>query len=283
MAENDDDLSLTPHVCLAELLCGSPVVLTDAARNAVVADIREALGAVTVLRGDAEALHLALDSYPVEYEDGEIVPAQIILISSASPNMNPDPQKTAEILETSLGQTWNWPEARDVATAAPHRLLVSDFLAAELDARQRIHIFTRVLYVVARHIPCAALHFPNSQCVVDPVEFLAAPPGDDERYPLQGLVNVRLFSVRDTEDEIVMDSLGLHVFGLPDLQCHSVGANPDDLAGWLFSLAAYVAETETYIEGGDTVDAFDGSRMRMDYEESLVAPRRVVLDIQPAG
>ena len=276
-----DGLSLVPHVCMAELLCEAPVILTNAVRMAVTADIREALGGVTVLRSDEEALHLALDGYPVEYEEGQVVPAQILFMSDASPKMNPDARKMAEALETSLGQTWGWAEARSVAAHARHTLLVTEFLATGLEPRQRAYVFPRVLYAAAKHIPCAALHFPKSQCLVDPEAFLALPPGDDERYSLQGLVNVRLFSVRDAEDEIVMDTLGLHVLGLPDLQCHRAGVNPDDLAAWLYSLAAYVAETETVIDGGDTVDAFDGIPTRMEYEESLVEPRRVVLNLQP--
>ncbi|MCC8195013.1 MAG: DUF4261 domain-containing protein [Deltaproteobacteria bacterium] len=267
---------------MAELLCEEPVVLAKATRDGIVADIREALGGVQVLRNDGEALHLALEGCPVEYEDGEVVPAQILFLSDASPHRNPDPQKAAATLETSLGQTWGWDAARDVVANAPHTLLVTDFLSTGLDPRRRIAIFSKVLYAAAKHIPCAALHFPSSQCLLRPEDFLAAAPDDPDHYPLLGLVNVRLYAVEGSEDEIVMDTLGLHVFGLPDVQCHCSGADPDELGNWLYTLADVIAETDRDFEDGVSVEAFDGSRMRLRYAEPLVEPGRFVLDLQPA-
>ncbi len=279
---SEDAVSLEPRACMAELLCDSPVVMTEAVRAAVVGDIRNALGNVTVLRSEETTLHLALDDCLVEYADKGAVPAQILLLSAASPGANPDAAKARETLEESLGQTWNWPEARQAAARAPHTLLVMDFMAAGLHPKRRLENFPKILHAVTAHIPCLALHFPASQCLVAPDDFQANAPGGEDGFPLLGLVNVRLFSVRDREGEIVMDSLGLHVFGLPDVQCHCSGADPEALGNWLFSLALYVAETDRVIESGDTVDGVDGGRLVMAYEESLVPPRRVVLDVQPA-
>ena len=277
----EDGLTLTPHVCMAELLYANPVILTPGMRRTFVAALKASLGNITELRSDETTLHLAFEGYPIPYENGKSVPAQMLFVSGASPGMKPDPQKTAETLETSLGQTWNWPEAREAAAAAPHTLLVTDFLATGLEPRQRVELFARALYVAATHIPCAALHFPASSCLVDPEEFLANVPESEDWFPLHGLVNVRLFSVRGTESEVVMDTLGLNVFGLPDAQCHCAGADLDALGGWLYSLAAYIVEADSLIDDGDTIDAFDGTRMIARYGDSLVSPRRVVLDLQP--
>ncbi len=275
---NDDAVSMTPHACMAELLCESPVVMKKDVREGLVADLRASLGRITVMRSEETTLHLALEDCLVEYKDGKSLPAQMLFLSSASKERDPD--KAKETLETSLGQTWNWPEARAAAENAPHTLLVMDFMSTALEPRRRLENFPKALYAAISRIPCAALHFPTSQCLVSPRDFLANIPDGEDSFPLLGLVNVRLFSVRDKEDEFVMDSLGLHVFGLPDVQCHAAGIDPDALGSWLFSLALYVATTDRAIETGDTIDGVDGERMVMIYEESLVSPRRVVLDVQ---
>ena len=57
-----------------------------------------------------------------------------------------------------------------------------------------------------------AISWPQSQRVGDPEQFAA---GD-----LDGLINVRYFSISNDPGAVVMDTLGLHVFGLPDVQCH---------------------------------------------------------------
>ena len=277
----EDHVSLTPRVCMAELMSASPVRLPGAAREAFLADLRAYFGALTVLRTEDTALHLALDEFPVQYEGGESVPAQIVLLSSDDPGMKPDSGKARETLEASLAQTWNWPDVEEVAETSPHTLLVMDIMSTALDPGRRMHIFPRVLHSLLGYVPCAALHFPNSQCVVDPEEYKVSLPGDPDGYPLHGLLNVRYFSVQDTAGEIVMDTLGLHVFGLPDVQCHCAGVDPRELGGWLYSLGAYIAASKNGIGDGDTVDAFNGTRMTMTYEEALVAPRRVVLDLQP--
>lgn len=273
-----DALTLAPRVCVAELLCEAPVVMTDEVRTRIVADIHTSLGDVGVLRSEGALLHLALEQHPVQYEDG-VVPAQALLVSATSPAMKPDPQKAAETLETSLSHTRGWREARDVVERARHTLLVSDFLATGLEPHERLRIFPHILHAAAKHIPSAALHFPGSQCLIDPEDFCANVPGDEDGYPLLGLVNVRLFSVEQGEDTVVMDTIGLNVFGLPDLQCRIGGTSPDELAPWLYSLAADVAEADSLVGDGDTVDFFDGAPMRLRYVESLAWPRRVVLDI----
>lgn len=283
MANQNNQLTFEPRVCTAELLCAEPVALAKETRDAIVEELRASLGGVTVLRADATTVHLAFEGYPVEYEGGEKVPAQVLLVSAASSEMNPDPEKRAAALEASLSQTWDWDDAAEAVQNAPHTFLVSDFLASGLESGQRMAVFTAALAAAVRHIPCAAVHFPASQSLVQPEAFLEGALGGEEGYHLLGLVNVRFFTVEDTEDEIVMDTLGLNVFGLPDAQCHCAGVEPGELAGWLYSLAAYIAGAGRDINDGDTVDGFGDMTLAMRYDESLVLPRRVVLDLQPVA
>lgn len=84
--------------------------------------------------------------------------------------------------------------------------------------------------------------------------------------------------------EMVMDSLGLAALGLCDVQCHFKELDPNSVARALYNLAAYLFERGDVIEDGHTVEgATPGSKWRCRYEDALVPPARVVLDLDPGS
>ena len=77
-----------------------------------------------------------------------------------------------------------------------------------------------------------------------------------------------------------MDSLGLHLFGLPDVQCHFRDREPGEIAALLHSTATYLFDAGDVIADGNTISSLDGdSTYVCRRERSLVAPARTVLDI----
>jgi hypothetical protein len=100
-----------------------------------------------------------------------------------------------------------------------------------------------------------------------------------------GAINVRYFRVGDTED-MVVDTLGLHVFGLPDVQFHFRGLNPNTVFSLAYDIAMYQFENDAPIKDDETVDGFDSKGKRQkkvrwvcQYEMSLIEPKREVLDV----
>ena len=57
---------------------------------------------------------------------------------------------------------------------------------------------------------------------------------------------------------MVLDTLGLHVFGLPDLQCHFRDRDPGEIAGLLYATALYVFDSGDVIADGNTISGPDG-------------------------
>ena len=101
-------------------------------------------------------------------------------------------------------------------------------------------------------------------------------------HPLACLVNVRLFRIQDDDGVYVLDTLGLDALGLPDFQLHFRELDPSELAGHLRNLAAYAFEHENAIESGHTISSPGGDgRWQLQLEDALVAPDRLVLDIDP--
>jgi len=91
-----------------------------------------------------------------------------------------------------------------------------------------------------------------------------------------------MFNVEGGPGESVMDTMGLASLGLPDLQVHSTGLEPDDVARHLFNSAYYVLEKGDVIADGQTIDGIPpGTKWHCQHEASLVGPSRVVLDIDP--
>lgn len=275
MSQEDCQTALEPQSCMAELLSENPVILDADSRAALLAALEEALGPVSVLKSEDAFIHFALN---VRTGD-ETIPAQFAFISDAGPDTAPDPALRAESIAASVRQTWNWPEAEDAVAGAGYGLRIVDLMTDDLPPAMRLELFQKVLRAAVTLVPCAGLHFPLSQCLVSPEDCLANDPDDDDYFPLLGLVNVRYYTVRDTEDEILMDTLGLYVFGLPDAQCHCTGADPDELGGWLFSLAQYILESNEPVCDGDVIDGVDGTRLIMRYDESLADPGRLVIDL----
>ena len=114
-----------------------------------------------------------------------------------------------------------------------------------------------------------AVSWPHSQKVSDP-ETLAA---DD----VDGIVNVRFFTVAGDDEAMVLDTLGLHVFGLPDLQCHFRDRDPGEIAGLLYATALYVFDSGDVIADGNTISGPDGDgALRL-------SPRDLAAGADPAG
>jgi Domain of unknown function (DUF4261) len=171
-----------------------------------------------------------------------------------------------------VSQTWDWEGAEAAVARATAGVLVTELLTAGWSARDRVAALTRVLAELCRLTQPVAVYWARSQRVSNP-ETLAA---DD----LDGIINVRFFTVAGDEDAMVMDTLGLHVFGLPDLQCHFRGREPGEIAGLLYATARYVFDSGDVIADGHTISGPDGEgRYVCRREKSLLEPSRLVLDV----
>jgi hypothetical protein len=168
-------------------------------------------------------------------------------------------------------QTWDWPGADEAVERCRSAVLVSEMFADGFDAEERVSALTAVLRVLSRLTRPVLISWPLSQRVVDP---------EADADELDGVINIRLFTVAGDESALVMDSLGLHIFGLPDVQCHFRDRAPAEIAALLHSTATYLFASGDVIADGNTISSLDGDGIyRCRRERSLVAPSRTVLDI----
>jgi Domain of unknown function (DUF4261) len=228
----------------------------------------ELLAALRSLSPDAEAQQ---DSITVPYagRDGQAGggPAPLVTVVMPSTPLGESGKQRPDV-----SQTWDWAGAEPAVARATAGVIVTELLVTGWSAQDRVAALTRVVAELCRLTHPLAIYWAQSQRVSDPEALVA----DD----LNGILNVRFFTVAGEEDAMVLDTLGLHVFGLPDLQCHFRGREPGKIAGLLYATALYVFDSGDVIADGNTISGLDGDeRYVCRREPSLLPPSRPVLDI----
>jgi hypothetical protein len=171
-----------------------------------------------------------------------------------------------------VSQTWDWEGAEAAVSASRCSLLVTEMFGDGRTPQERWGAMSDVVAELARLTPPTVLSWPQSQRVGNPELFAA---GD-----LDGLINVRYFSIANDPGVMVMDTLGLHVFGLPDVQCHFRDREPGEIATTLFSTAGYIFQSGDVIADGNTISGpWADERLVCFHEPALLAPSRQVIDV----
>jgi len=213
--------------------------------------------------------------HPVRLKDATI-PAQTHIL------MTEEPYSVAPELAGDLRQSWGFPDAAQVLATCRHSLLVTDMMSSLLEPKARLGLFQDVLAGVLDVVPARAIHWRPS------AHFLAADryreayrQGGAARF-FAGAINVRFSTIEDAPGEMIMDTLGLAALGYPDLQCRFRDLDPNDVATVLLNSGCYIYEVGDVIQDGHTIEGTTaGSRWLCQHEDSMLAPLRTVLDLNP--
>jgi hypothetical protein len=170
-----------------------------------------------------------------------------------------------------VSQTWDWAEAQQALERCTGSVLVSELLASLFPPQQRVTGLMSVVQVLVEQTHPLAISWPQSQRVTDPERL--------EPEGLDGVLNVRFFTVGDDE-AMVMDTLGLDLFELPDVQCHYRDMDPAEVATMLYNTAVYLFAQGDVIDDGHTISGPEGDeRYPCRHEPALIPPLRTVLDV----
>lgn len=264
-----------------ELYARDPIVLD---RERLLAAMRGRFGNVDSPEPNSERatqMFMLMD-HIAHYTDGSI-PAQLVLLPATGGGQSVPAQ--LDKYEAAFQQSWSFRNAREVMETCAHSCLFSDLMSAALPQDKRRQVLAGGLLAVLECTKVDAVYFAETQQFMEPAH-LAAELSQPQQLlnPLSGFINVRFFNVSNSPGEMVMDTLGLAPFGLTDLQLHFRGLEPNDAARILFNTAAYIFERGDVIEGGHTIQGqTSDQRWSCRQEESLIEPRRMVLDIDPGA
>lgn len=217
----------------------------------------------------------------VEYKDNAKVPAQVLI---APPNAF-DP---GTIDDFSRSQLWDVRDGAELLDSCKYMVMCSDFMASGLAYRERARLLTAWLETALELFPtCDGVWTPSAGKLLTREQALKNPLTGDSRFLWYG-VNVRLFNISDgVEGEMVMDTLGLYALGLPDVQLHFHGLDPNPVSNYLYNVGQYLYDNDVPIKPGETVDGVNAQGIDRNiqwecrYENALIRPERPVMDICP--
>ncbi|MGY8770093.1 MAG: DUF4261 domain-containing protein [Pirellulales bacterium] len=190
----------------------------------------------------------------------------------------------------SLEQSWSWPEAEATVKQCQYSVSIGDVLASWMPALDRLSLIQKMVTAVMEVAPCDAIHWHPTEQFIDPEAFSGVMESPDiDPWLVPGAVNIRHYSVAgygndldETSEDMIADSLGLGVLGLPDLQCHFKSLDYEAIVQWLYNHAISTFEKgETLSEGQSVAGLKPGQVWKCRYEESMVAPKRTLVDINP--
>lgn len=272
MEETNDvmeDGSTFASVYTLKLLFETKVELN---RGLLYRKLREAFHEIDIVSEESLSM-IALKKYMVTYKDEEQMPSMLMY-------SEPRPFDQDSIPEMALMFCHRNQQEEPYFTECKYELLLGDFMAGGLDYKERCQILAKYVDVFLDLYPeCIALYWPQAQKLMPTHDYQMTAWKDSSLHFLDGGVNVRYFHIKDSEDMLV-DTIGLTAIGLPDLQVHFHTLDMDFIIAYVHQLAAYLFTHGDIIQPGDTIDGRTNlEKWHCYYEDSLIAPNRMVLDI----
>ncbi|WP_339303145.1 DUF4261 domain-containing protein [Paenibacillus sp. FSL R5-0519] len=180
----------------------------------------------------------------------------------------------------AVQQAWHWPEVGQVVKASRYSIRIHDMFTAAMPRKQRLELFQKTVLAIMESLTCDALYWYGSDKLVEPEAYTQAQEREEHLY---AAMNVRMYQAGGTEEQrgLVMDTVGLSALGVPDVQCHFVGLDPDTVAQTLLGAAYYIFDQGDVLQDGQTLGSSGGRRWRCEHQAALIAPGRYVIDLDP--
>ena len=215
--------------------------------------------------------------YQSEFSDAK-VPVQLSI-------MGCEPFQADRIDEMKRSQMWNCQEDRDrILSECKYAVTSVDMLGGGLKAQIRANMLMDYLEALLELYPtCEAVYSLNSGKLILADTIRSGQVKGLDRF-IQYCVNARFFNINGTNDHVV-DTLGLSLLYIEDLQYHFHDMDPNWVVGHAYSMASYILSNDCPIKNGDTIDGIADGRIVQDiqwkccFEDSLIGTKRPVLDV----
>ncbi len=240
--------------------------------EALLNGIKNRLGKAVLLTEEAGTISFELEDYTLT--DSEEKVAFDVKLTDIGP--------IPAVFEKYASQSWSWPEASDLTGRINYQLTLSDRIGYGLPPKERVVLFQVALYCLTEYTGPIGIQWHASHQLIDPAVYLGNVPGDEDYDLLFGPLNVRLYSVKDTEDDTVMDTVGMAALGIVDIQCCFYGFDKEAMADLLYHYGTYVFWNGDVIKEGQTIEGINPvEKWGVRHELSQLEPRRPVINIGP--
>jgi hypothetical protein len=272
-SNNDEIPDLFAETYGVELFCTArPVINTEK----VLTSLKSRFNEVELTVNSEISCGFTFKDFTIGFEETEIHPQIAVIIS--------DQTTEANQLKSSFEQSWRWDNAESAISKCGYSVLVTDFMCSGLEYNERIDLFQKALYSIVENIDCAGIYWEHAQQFIQRPLYLANKPGSEDYNALLGPLNVRFYNIEsdDGENVFLMDTIGLAAFDLPDLQCHFMNLDPQDISDLLYEYGDYIYRNGDIIEEGNTIEGITpDDEWICRHEIAVHEPKRVVIDIDP--
>lgn len=247
------------------------------AKEKLTEAMKKHLGDTDCFWYDDKGAGIAAKEHICHFKDGDS-PAMLMVAPAC-------PFKGEETDAFTTSQMWDCPDKDRVLKECKYQVIAADMLSAALPPVERANMDMDFAEAAMELFPdCEAVLFFNSGKLFSAGDFRNHNIPRDDRY-VKFAVNVRFFTVNNS-DEMIVDTLGLSLMFIPDLQYHFRSLDPNHVVNHAYCIASYLLQNENPIKDGDTVDSitekgrFDRVNMwKCSYEQALIQPAREVIDI----
>ena len=262
------------HIFFMQLLMKEKCPMPE---KAVMQEVLEKhLGAIESLRLSEKNAGFAAKNYSAEFEGKNVNP--MLMISDCCDSNN------EKIDDFTRSQMWDCPEHEKILSECGYQVVANDVLGDALNTADRAEMLMNFLEALIELYPtCEAVYFHNSGKLFTAEQIRSHDISGGSRF-IYFAVNVRFFNIQGTDD-MMIDTLGMDIVGLPNLQYHFHDFDPNDVVNHAYNMLSYIFENNCPIKSGDTIDGMQNGQMSMDvqwkchFEDSLIQPSRPVIDI----
>ena len=247
-------------------------------KESVTETMEKHLGNIDCFWYDDKGTGIATKDYICHFKDGD-VPSNFMIAPAA-------PFDESKLDTFIRSQIWDCPDKDKVLSECKHQVIATDMLTSVMPPLERANLDMDFAEAVMELFPdCEAILFFNSQKLFPAKDFREHKIPRNDRF-VKFAMNVRFFTIQGTKDDMIVDTLGMNLLYLPDLQYHFHGFDPNLIVNHAYCIAAYILCNENPIKNGDTVDSvkpngeFDRVNMwKCSYENALIQPVREVIDV----
>ncbi|MBP3792611.1 MAG: DUF4261 domain-containing protein [Ruminococcus sp.] len=197
-----------------------------------------------------------------------------------------DQESGIQLDDMKRSQLWDAENALEIINECRYTILVNTMLGAALAYKEQAEILLSQVDAALECYPdCIGIYAPQSGKLITPEMFEAYKEFTPAERFIHTFVNARFFNVTDS-NEMIVDTLGFYVFGGADIQIHFKNMDPNKVVNYVYNISSYQFDNDFPIVSGDTIDSIDQAgkmcadiQWSVQYEDSLVQPTRIVLDI----
>lgn len=188
--------------------------------------------------------------------------------------------------DIARNQMWNTPNSEELLNECKYYISAVDMYSTTIqDYKERATLLMDYVEMLFELYPsCEAILFTSSYKLITREFFSTSNVPKEDRF-ITYAVNVRLFNIQNS-DKLVVDSLGMEVLRLPDIQYYFSNLDANVIVHHAYSILSYQFNNNAPIDNGNTIDGIKDNELcpdikwKCEYQASLIQPTRLVLNIE---